>query len=121
MKSKVCFLLIVLFGVCTSLSLFAKEDVHIKGTWGGGIVRSLTPAPPKAFIDGNALSITSESPLLNLQATVYDETGSIVYQEIISLGSPNFTETIILPDLSGTYLLKLSHAYGLLTGFFEIK
>jgi len=103
-----------------SLCVFA-DPIPTEGSWGTKGLRTLTPAPPSASIEGDTLSIYMADPLSNLTVKVTDSDGNIVYQECISSYDNNFTYSVQLEVLSGEYHLTMIHYYGTLCGTFEIE
>lgn len=108
--------------ICTIFcvqSIYA-DRIPSKGKWGQEDVRSVIPAPPVAFIDGTNLTIEFVNPLSNLSIQIKDPIGVVVYEEKISVSTPQ-SYTIPLNIQSGEYTLSLTHRYGFLEGSFVIE
>ncbi|MDL2245912.1 DUF3244 domain-containing protein [Parabacteroides sp. OttesenSCG-928-J18] len=122
MKKVFTTVLFLALGLILSVSVYGKDKkIVTKGHWGGGIIRSLAPPPPEAYIGGHLLMITCESALDDLLVTVCDENGAIVRRETISIEIPGTCKTIMIPYVPGNYRLFLSHYHGQLSGDFEIE
>lgn len=101
-------------------SVYICRQIPTKGKWGQTDVRSIIPAPPTASIEGTDLTIEFIHPLSNLTVKVTDNTGAVVYEENITVSTPQ-SYTIPLSVQSGEYTLSLIHNYGTLTGSFVIE
>ena len=119
MKRLIAALFLVICGMLCVQSIYA-DRIPSKGKWGQEDVRSIIPAPPVAFIEGSDLRIEFVHPLSNLTVKVTDNTGVVVYEENISVSTPQ-SYTIPLNVQSGEYTLSLIHSYGFLTGSFVIE
>ena len=119
MKRLIAALLLVICGVFCVQSIYA-DRILTKGKWGDTDIRSMIPAPPTASIEGTDLTIELISPLSNLTVKVTDNTGAVVYEENITVSTPQ-SYTIPLSVQSGQYTLSLIHSYGTLTGSFVIE
>lgn len=106
-------------------SIFCVQSIYAdripsKGKWGQEDVRSVIPAPPVAFIDGTNLTIEFVNPLSNLTIQIKNDTGAVVYEDNISVSTPQ-SYTIPLNVQSGEYTLSFTHRYGFLEGSFVIE
>lgn len=114
-------LLILLFLCCSFIPAFGNSRIITKGKWGGGSVRTIIPAPPEVYINGNILSITCENILLDLHVTIKEKNGIVIYKGTICIESQNHIDELILPNNPGSYEILLFHQHGELFGFFEIE
>jgi hypothetical protein len=104
-----------------------KDDfILLAGCWGGRVLKSASidgiqdPAQPSALFMQNVLSIYFTDAVSDLEVTVVDPRGGVVFQELIS-GGDNGIVSIPLEVRSGTYVLLLSQPfYGELTGKFSV-
>lgn len=119
MKRLIAALFLVICGVFCVQSIYA-DRIPSKGKWGQEDVRSITPAPPVASIEGTTLTIECVHPLSNLTVQVKDNTGKVVYEENVSISTPQ-SYAIPLNIQNGEYTLSLIHYYGILTGSFVIE
>ncbi|WP_075556474.1 DUF3244 domain-containing protein [Parabacteroides timonensis] len=119
MKRLIATLFLVICGVFCAQSIYA-DRIPTKGKWGQTDIRSIIPAPPTASIEGTDLTIEFIHPLSNLTVKVTDNTGAVVYEENITVSTPQ-SYTIPLSVQSGEYTLSLIHNYGTLTGSFVIE
>ncbi|WP_288206356.1 DUF3244 domain-containing protein [uncultured Parabacteroides sp.] len=119
MKRLIAALFLVICGMFCVQSIYA-DRIPSKGKWGQEDIRSIIPAPPVAFIEGHDLRIEFADPLSNLTVKVTDNTGAVVYEENITVSTPQ-SYTIPLSVQSGEYTLSLIHNYGTLTGSFVIE
>lgn len=119
MKRLIAALFLVICGMFCVQSIYA-DRIPTKGKWGPEDVRSIFPAPPTASIEGTNLTVEFAHPLSNLTVKVTDNTGVVVYEENISVSTPQ-SYTIPLSVQSGEYTLSLIHSYGFLTGSFVIE
>lgn len=121
MKQLITAIFLIICGVfCAQPASASNERILTKGEWGQEDIRSIFPAPPVAYIDGTVLTIDFIHPLSNLMVQVLDNTGSVVYEEQISVSGPQ-SYTIPLNLQSGEYTLNMIHRYGHLTGLFVIE
>lgn len=121
MKQFITAIFLVICGVfCAQPTSASNERILAKGKWGQEDIRSIFPAPPVASIDGTNLTIDFIHPLSNLTVQVLDNTGSVVYEELISASVPQ-CYTIPLNLENGEYTLNIIHRYGFLTGSFVIE
>jgi len=138
MKVKInCNMRKVMFISCLLLfavNLFATQDdtdvdeteVGLHGRWPRKGVRSLVKeqmpsAPPSVYLGNNTLSVYMEDVLQDLNITIANANGDIVYQRSISTNQPQSTHSIALDNLpQGDYTVILQHQIGELTGGFEI-
>lgn len=121
MKQLITAIFLVICGVfCAQSTSASNERILTKGTWGQEDIRTIFPAPPAASIDGTNLTIDFIHPLTNLTVQIVDNTGSVVFEELIS-GSAQESYTIPLNLQCGEYILNMSHRYGFLTGSFVIE
>lgn len=119
MKQFITALFLVMCGMFCTQNIYA-DRIPTKGVWGPQDVRSIVPAPPTASIDGKNLTIEFTSPLENLTVKVKDNTGMVVYEENISVSSPQ-SYLIPLNVENGEYTLSLEHRYGTLIGLFTVE
>ena len=119
MRQLIATLFLVICGVFCAQNIYA-DRIPTKGKWGPEDIKSIFPAPPTASIEGNNLTIEFTSPLSNLTIQVIDNTGTVVYEESVSVTSPQ-AYTIPLNTENGEYTLCLVHRYGYLTGSFVIE
>lgn len=119
MKRLIAALFLVICGMFCVQSTYA-DRIPTKGKWGQTDVRSIIPAPPTASIENTNLTVEFVHPLSNLTVKVTDNTGAVVYEENISVSTPQ-SYTIPLSVQSGEYTLSLIHNYGTLTGSFVIE
>ena len=100
--------------------LLQKEKQN-KGKWHDDYYRSVTPAPPTVFIDGNLLSIHFIDALDDLTVQVVNEQGGILYNEVVS-GEAGECVSISLDQAgTGCFYVVLEHRLGQLTGEFIIQ
>ena len=119
MKTKLLTLL-MLFGLFSPLSVYG-DNVPTKGKWHDDYYRSVTPAPPTVFIDGNLLSIHFIDALDDLTVQVVNEQGAILYNEVVS-GEAGECVSISLDQAgTGCFYVVLEHRLGQLTGDFIIQ
>lgn len=119
MKRLIVALFLGICGMFCVQSIYA-DRIPTKGKWGPTDIRSIFPAPPTASIEGTNLIVEFVHPLSNLTVKVTDNTGAVVYEENISVSTPQ-SYTIPLSVQSGEYTLSLIHNYGTLTGSFVIE
>lgn len=113
---------ISIMGLLTSVSVWS-DSIPTKGEWGtpGGL-RSSIPAPPEASIEGNTLSIYFADALSGVALYIMDETGNIIYQEVLSSNNSDYTYDVPWTGTSGNYRLLMTHAsYGYQGGLFTIQ
>ncbi|HJA15120.1 MAG TPA: DUF3244 domain-containing protein [Candidatus Butyricimonas faecavium] len=97
------------------------DNVPTKGKWHDDYYRSVTPAPPTVFIDGNLLSIHFIDALDDLTVQVVNEQGGILYNEVVS-GEAGECVSISLDQAgTGCFYVVLEHRLGQLTGEFIIQ
>ena len=112
--------LLMLFGLFSPLSVYG-DNVPTKGEWHDDYYRSVTPAPPTVFIDGNLLSIHFIDALDDLTVQVVNEQGGILYNEVVS-GEAGECVSISLDQAgTGCFYVVLEHRLGQLTGDFIIQ
>ena len=87
MRQLIATLFLVICGVFCAQNIYA-DRIPTKGKWGPEDIKSIFPAPPTASIEGNNLTIEFTSPLANLTIQVIDNTGTVVYEESVSVTSP---------------------------------
>lgn len=119
MKRLIAALFLVICGVFCVQSIYA-DRIPTKGKWGETDVRSITPPPPTVSIESTTLTIESVYPLSNLTVQIKDNTGKVVYEENVSISTPQ-SYAIPLNIQNGEYTLSLVHKYGILTGSFVIE
>lgn len=96
------------------------DHIPTEGKWGEDGYRSIVPTPPSISIDGHVLSLHFVDPLSNLTVYITNESGQVVYQDIISAETPRSDYAIPLTS-SGDYQITLIHYYGSLSGSFLIE
>lgn len=119
MKRLMAALFLVICGIFCAQSIYA-DRIPTKGKWGPTDIRSIILTPPTASIEGTNLTVEFADPLSNLTVKVTDNTGAVVYEENVSISTPQ-SYTIPLSVQSGEYTLSLIHSYGFLTGSFVIE
>ncbi|RHJ82542.1 DUF3244 domain-containing protein [Parabacteroides sp. AM08-6] len=121
MRHFTCTLILVMCGMFCSQMIFA-DYVLTKGQWSTQDVRSFVPAPPKASIEGNVLTVHFINPLADLTVQITDnQTGQVIYNETISSATAaNYPITLSNVE-NGNYTLTFTHALGYLTGIFTIE
>jgi len=103
-----------------------ETEVGLHGSWpkrkGRSLVKEQMPsAPPSVYLGNNTLSVYMEDVLQDLNITIANANGDIVYQRSISTNQPQSTHSIALDNLpQGDYTVILQHQIGELTGDFEI-
>jgi len=122
-----CLLLFVANLFATQVDVDVDEtQVELDGRWPRKGLRSLVKeqipsAPPSVYLGNNTLSIYMEDALQDLNITITNDDGDIVYQRSISTNQPKSTHSIALDNLpQGDYTIILQHQLGELTGDFEI-
>lgn len=119
MKQLITALFLVICGVFCTQNIYA-DRIPPKGKWGPQDIKSIFPAPPAASIEGQTLTIEFASPLENLTVQIKDISGRVVYEETISVSSPQ-AYSILLNVESGEYTLVMAHRYGHLEGSFIVE
>lgn len=83
MEKVLCLLCLLL-----STSMFAREPFSPdKGQWGKKDGRSISILPT-IDLEGNILRIHIDIPLEIMEIQIYDEIGTIVYEDVVSCCSP---------------------------------
>ena len=121
MRHFIFTLLLAICGIFCAQSAFC-DSILTKGEWSLQDVRSLVPAPPKASIEGNVLTVHFIDPLADLTVQITDnQTGQVIYNETISSATAaNYPITLSNVE-NGNYTLTFTHALGYLTGIFTIE
>ena len=120
MKHFILTLVLTLCGMFCTQFVFC-DTIPAKGKWSIGDIRSIVPAPPTASIEGKVLTINFIDPLTDLTVKVTNnETGQVVYEECISVSTPQ-SHSVVLNADNGNYTLSFTHVLGYLTGEFVIK
>lgn len=97
----------------------AKENIDLTGFWKGR-TRSLSP-PIQASIDGESLFLENQQPTCDIEISIVNNQGVIVYSESISATETVFIIIPITELQAGTYLLELRNpSNGYLKGNFMI-
>lgn len=131
MKQKI-FSLFICLGLLLPTVLFAGNDndddppppspseIRLMGKWAGKGPRSVTPLPPSAFLQGDQVTLYLPNTLLGLHITITDSNDIIVYEGVLAGIADSW---LPIPHLleAGEYVLEISHAWGTLTGSFEIE
>lgn len=120
MKLKM-LLLFLLMGAVQQGALRAEEK-QIKTNvdeW-KELTRSLFNAPSLSH-DGNTIYIYSYLPLQNMEVTVTDASGCVVYYGMLSCVEVDQTISFTFGDTSsGMYMIEVSHGGKYLCGWFEV-
>lgn len=103
----------------SSLAHSATDHIPLKGEWSDKKIRSLTPFPPVASIDGHLISLEFQEALSDLCIVVVSN-GNICYQEVISVDT-NSTFEIPCILSRGEYSIVIKHSLSCLIGDFELK
>lgn len=120
MKHLISTLILIVCGICYTQFAFC-DTIPTKGEWSEQDFRSVVPAPPTASIEGKVLTINFIDPLTDLTVKVTNnETGQVVYEECISVSTPQ-SHSVVLNADNGNYTLSFTHVLGYLTGEFVIK
>lgn len=112
------FFTLIVWTICPQSA--SADRVHVKGSWGDDIIRTILPKAPEVSLEGNTLSIHSIDALFDLTIQIVDVNGVIILNECVSL-SPGESKDITLDDIPGTYEVMLYHRYGSLSGEFAIE
>lgn len=119
----ICFVLMCsVLCVQNILAGTIRDEILDKGHWGDDDMRSFVPAPPKAIQEeGKSISLNFATPISDLKVVITDNNGKTVYEEIISVSTPQ-SHIINLGNLtSGEYTLTVSNRYGNLFGLFVLE
>ncbi len=120
MKHLISTLFLIVCGIFCTQFVFC-DTIPTKGKWSEEDIRSFIPVPPTASIEGKVLTINFVTPLTDLTVKVTNnETGQVVYEECISVSTPQ-SHSVVLNADNGNYTLSLTHVLGYLTGEFVIK
>lgn len=111
----ILILTILVTGMFPQIAL--SSSVHVKGRWGGNIIRTIIPQEPRVSLDGNVLSVYCADALSNLTITVVDVEGNVILEECITISSGE-TVRFTLDGTVGAYRVYLNHEYGYLQGYF---
>ena len=104
-----------------SISLAYGDDIPTQGRWDDEDYRSITALPPTLSIDNNILSIEFKDALDNLAIHIMDNTGNIMYENVLSGGTGDIINIPLDGIETNTDLVVLTHKLGWLVGKFEIK
>lgn len=117
---------ILLFTFCLLFPLILNvvaDDIPTRGHWDDeDYSRRSTPAParPEASINGSVVSIYSPDALDNLNVTITDLNGIILFRESFSfIQGENIDMPISLN--SGEYIIVMTHYWRYLMGEFEVN
>jgi hypothetical protein len=119
----ILMMLVCLFSVQT---VFAVDVPLKKGDTGAGGVnlmlsRSVSAAiPVSVSLDGTELGIFFNKSVGVAQVTVVDETGSVVYQDVIDSNSTIEAEIEVGGFDSGNYSLQITYGSTKLVGTFQL-
>jgi len=116
---------VMLFCFFSVQTVFAVDVPLKKGDLGGGtnmmLSRSASVAiPVTASLNDTELGVFFSKYLGVAQVTIFDETGSIVYQEMIDTSSTPETYVEIGGFDSGNYTLKVTYNTISIVGAFEL-
>lgn len=118
MKRLICLLVCLLLPTIITVA----DNIPTIGVWEeDGISRqSFAPARPLADINGSILSIISPDALSDLNVTITDYDGIIIFQQSYSFAAGEEIELpVSLQD--GEYILVMTHYWRYLMGEFEVK
>lgn len=113
--------IMILAGLFSFQTMSADSDIIEKGKWGPEDIRSAVPPAPTASIAGKVLSVHFKAPLTNLTVLVKNSAGTVVYEKVISVSTPQSYQIELTGLNSGAYTLSFVHKYGLLTGSFTLE
>ena len=115
------FLLFVLLCVVHQGMLEAKaKEVKINAEKWKGVERSLSGVPIISH-DRNIIYVYSCLPLQDIEVTISNASGEVVYAERLSIGA-NQAISFTFDDLDdGAYLIEVSHGRKYLYGWFELE
>lgn len=111
----ILILTILVTGMFPKIAL--SDSVHVKGRWGGNIIRTIVPQEPRVSLDGNVLSVYCADALSNLTIVVIDAESHIIMEECVVIYSGE-TIHFVLDEAVGVYNVYLNHEYGYLMGDF---
>ncbi|WP_287619287.1 DUF3244 domain-containing protein [Parabacteroides sp.] len=116
MKTKL--LILLLLGLFSPLLVYG-DNVPTKGEWYEDRYRSIVPAPPVLFIEGNVLNVHFTDALDDLTIRIMDHAGNIMYENVLSGEAGNVVDILLDGMEAGTYQVILTHELGWLVGEFE--
>lgn len=108
---------ILMMGMLPQIAL--GYSVHVKGKWGGNIIRTIFPKAPEVSVDGNVLSVYCTDDISDLTIEVINADGNVILEECVTISSGE-TVNFTLDEISGTYQVRLTHEYGCLQGNFVL-
>lgn len=118
MKHYLLLLCTVLFMNVYSQNILG-DNIHVKGTWGDNIIRTIFPQAPVVSLEGDVLSVYCAETLSDLNIKIIDSNGVVVLDKCVAISSGE-SENITL-NAPGTYEIILVHVYGYLSGEFTIN
>ncbi|MDL2212622.1 DUF3244 domain-containing protein, partial [Bacteroides sp. OttesenSCG-928-N06] len=104
----------------TSIVQLAESEKQIKTDivkWKGKH-RTLPIPPVLAHVD-NTVFLYSDLPLENMEVTVTDASGQIVYMDILTVGAGETISFTFDVSMESEYLIEIRHAGKYLCGWFE--
>lgn len=121
MKQFFATLVMAIAGLFCIQTMYADSDIIEKGKWGPEDIRSIVPPPPTASIGGKTLSVHFTAPLSNLTVLVKNSAGTVVYEKVITVSTPQSYQIELTGLASGEYTLSFVHRYGYLSGSFILE
>lgn len=114
------FCLCVISQLALSTYVFGWK-VPSAGGWFDEDLRSVKPQIPETDLDNNVLTVYFPDALENITVQVVSVSGTVFYQECMSVDS-SFSFTIPMTDApKGTYKIVYTHFYGCIHGEFTIE
>ncbi len=98
----------------------AKENIDLTGSWKGG-TKSLSPIPIQASIDGESLFLENQQPTCDIEITITNSEGIIVYNKKVLASETAFIIIPVTELQTEMYILELRNpTNGYLKGTFII-
>lgn len=111
--------LCILLGSMCSISLVYGDNIPTYAEWDDEYYRSITTIPPTLSIENNVLSVEFMDALDDLTIRIINETGTIMYENILSGDTGEITHIQLDGIGSGIFKVILTHEHKWLVGEFE--
>lgn len=104
----------------TGVSSTENKQIKVNVTKWKAFSRSMSSTPILSF-NGNVIYIYSDQPLKNIEVTVSDNSGDIVYAGNLTVGADETISFTFDNTNSGEYLIEIKHGDKYLYGWIEIE